>query len=99
MEKLIDKNAALESVCHNCCCDPEECKRDDSYCTDYMSILNLPTIEVKHGRWVQKEFWPNGGTWKCSECGYQVMFIEDTPYAKAMNYCPNCGAKMDLEEE
>ena len=63
-------------------------------------IIEAPTVdavEVVHGRWVQMEFWPGGGTWRCSECGYQVMFMEDTPYAKAMHYCPNCGAKMDGE--
>lgn len=57
-----------------------------------------PTVDaepVRHGRWVQKEFWPGGGTWRCSECGCQVMFMEDTPAAQNMHYCHNCGAKMD----
>ena len=91
MKELIDKKAALESVCHNCCCDPEECKRDNSYCADYMSILNLSTIEVAHGQWTERYVSIIGQTrYFCSEC---LTFHE-----RKSNYCPNCGAKMDLEE-
>ena len=53
------------------------------------------STKAVRGRWVQKEYWPGGGTWRCSECGYQVMFMEATPETKRMYYCPNCGAKMD----
>lgn len=46
---------------------------------------------VRHGRWVNKK----GGFFEfaaCSLCG------EVAPTAGiAPNYCPNCGAKMDLE--
>lgn len=47
---------------------------------------------VKHGRWIehgepnergQYEVW----YWSCSLCGAVGL--------KEMNYCPNCGAKMD----
>ena len=59
---------------------------------------------VKHGKW----FWnPNGmdwglGAWECSECACRN---NNLPMNSKMNplmfsgskYCPNCGAKMDLE--
>lgn len=32
------------------------------------------------------------GKWKCSECGH---FVEN---GSDRNYCPHCGAKMDLED-
>lgn len=38
-------------------------------------------VEVKHGKWVNLH---------CSVCGKIGWMDED-------NYCPNCGAKMDLE--
>ena len=44
---------------------------------------------VKHGHWVIDMH----GNWACSLCG-------NDPYhdnMKNMNYCPNCGAKMDVE--
>ena len=50
---------------------------------------------VVHGRWIEKEYVdePYGGYYlfHCSECGF--------PNARERNYCPNCGAKMDLEVE
>ena len=40
--------------------------------------------EVKCGEWIDDT---------CSQCGYGVM-----PW-NAINYCPNCGAKMDGGEK
>lgn len=49
---------------------------------------------VRHGRWKEIKTYDEDGyyvfEYKCSECGY----IE--PFGTG-NYCPNCGAKMDLE--
>ena len=46
-------------------------------------------VPVRHGRWV----YPIGMAYNyvCSECGKSIGVIKH-------NYCPNCGAKMDLEE-
>lgn len=48
--------------------------------------------EVKHGRWLFGRF---GSGWcsECHHCGF-VCGEDDVP-----NYCPNCGAKMDLESK
>ncbi len=48
---------------------------------------------VRHGRWVWTKDYQEDGYeqyWACSECG-------EHNYYQA-NYCPNCGAKMDLGE-
>lgn len=53
-------------------------------------IAGLPTIEaepVKHGRWMYPFY--------CSECGFAPYYSSDLTY----NYCPNCGARMDLKED
>ena len=55
---------------------------------DIMS--DIPTADVApvvHGRW--EPYRKNLG--KCSECGEFVQIRS--------NYCPNCGAKMDLTED
>ena len=53
----------------------------------------VPTVDpVKHGHWRLSPF---DGNWACSNCGNE-------PYhdnMKNMNYCPNCGAKMDEVED
>lgn len=48
---------------------------------------------TKHGRWmVKSKSIKDIPTEACSECGMWS-------YGDDMNYCPNCGAKMDEVEE
>ena len=54
-------------------------------CIDDMPTV--ATVEVVHGRWRIIDF---KGNVECSECGHTM----DLEY----NYCPNCGAKMDGDE-
>lgn len=52
------------------------------------------TVKVVHGRWIDQSFAMNGGMVRfctCSECRLEMAF--------ETNYCPSCGAKMDLEGE
>ena len=44
---------------------------------------------VRHGRWVKR-----GRRWQCTNCKV-LMSIDGTPKENLLNYCPNCGAKMD----
>lgn len=62
--------------------DTEHCC---SLSTALYEIYNAPTIDpVKHGKWIISD-----GCVCCSECGEPNM---------EWNYCPNCGAKMEGEE-
>ena len=63
-------------------------------------INELPSVtpQPKIGYWeyVQYDSNPNIGNWHCSECRSictEMHSIEDS-----YNYCPNCGAKMEVEE-
>ena len=53
--------------------------------------------EVKHGRWIsaypQKEQNPMFNYGTCSICGFKQSI------SNKLNFCPNCGAKMDKEED
>ena len=54
------------------------------------AILKIPVADVapvRHGKWLHRK----NGVAYCSEC--EVDTVEDET-----NYCPNCGAKMDLED-
>ena len=64
---------------------------------DAMALIDtIPATdvaEVRHGRWINtnKEV---EQMCKCSECGYPISHLwSRTPY------CPNCGARMDKEDE
>lgn len=62
----------------------------------------LPTVDaepVRRGRWVMStevdESWYNiRMVMRCSECKFPVHIKSGKLY---MNYCPNCGAMMNLE--
>lgn len=63
-------------------------------------IGNGEITKVKHGKWIANEHTSRSeargrmthyATYKCSVCGKWNG-------RKKQRYCPNCGAKMDLEE-
>lgn len=60
---------------------------------DVMSTIDeMPTVEPKHGYWINKGLEPT----RCSVCGIKVDAINGIPWAiKSFKYCPYCGAKMD----
>ena len=61
-------------------------------------INEQPTIHpVPHGHWIHDGLdIPHGVDWMhCSECGKRDKYCPAT----MTNYCPNCGAKMDGEED
>ena len=60
------------------------------------AILKIPVADVapvRHGRWIDAypDIEPNPMFMYgiCSECGFEQGI------SKYLNYCPNCGAKMD----
>ncbi len=63
-------------------------------------ISNIPTADVqkvKHGTWI---FDGECGITKCSNCKWSIEEYFTNPNTrKPYVFCPNCGAKMDLEGE
>lgn len=47
---------------------------------------------VVHGRWVEKEKYTFGIMYDCSLCENRIL-----DNGHPWNYCPNCGAKMDIQ--
>lgn len=86
MSDYISREAAIE--------DFEQCNRKNPTWTPQRVktlLMRIQTADVEpvvHGRKIEDG--DIGGFWLCSLCG------EWLPYGA--NYCPNCGAKMDLEE-
>ena len=73
-------------------------------CHSFRDVIEtMPAIDaepVRHGRW--KAANRRGtlcDTYVCSECGNMVMQAEGYTYSCTCNYCPNCGARMDGEDD
>lgn len=69
----------------------------DPYGYSISAIKQFPAADVapvRHGRWEQ-HLLPLA--WKCSVCRYNTS--NRALKYNHMNYCPNCGAKMDGEEK
>lgn len=66
-------------------------------------VDSLPTAdvaEVRHGRWDASDRYKflDGSTCiRCTECGAALHLEEYQKYH--WHYCPNCGARMDEEDE
>lgn len=63
---------------------------------------NAPTIDavpVVHGTWIDLRKDDADFEIECSACGETLGLGDErqTPSEVGLNYCPNCGAKMDLE--
>lgn len=58
-----------------------------------------PQPKVGKWEWVQYDGNPNIGDWHCSECNRIVSgAIAYFNPANSYRYCPNCGAKMEVQE-
>lgn len=63
-------------------------------------ISTYPTVDaapIKHGQWIHLDQEESTISGKCSCCGWEAHYYEDD--VADMPYCPNCGARMDLEEQ
>ena len=60
-------------------------------------IFHNDVKPVRHGRWERPEepSWTVNSACRCQICGWIVSYTQ----SKAFAYCPNCGAKMDGEEQ
>lgn len=64
------------------------CKMISAY--DVMEIPTEDVEPVRHGKWYKVSGVKN--KWACSVCGERRNVATQFGW----NYCPNCGAKMDL---
>ena len=97
--RLIDLDVLREQIV-------EVRKYAGFYSPIYNGFLNIidrsPIIDaepVKHGEWISLTECANAGVY-CSVCSKKV-YKEDYAWCNKKNkvrsnYCPNCGAKMDL---
>lgn len=90
-EEYIKRESAIEAIENDCSELVYYTKEDAIQCVKAIPAADV--AEVRHGRWVNTH--SDSEFAQCSLCKYPV-------YAawiwNLTNYCPNCGAKMNLEE-
>ena len=93
MDEYINREAAIKSLLNDA---PEQVgysREDAADCIRYMDAADV--AQVLHGRWVLDE---KRYVIYCSECGEVSGYSLNLRDVREENhYCPNCGAKMDLE--
>ena len=86
----IEREAAIKALMNDA---PEQVgysREDAADCIRYMDAADV--AQVRHGRWIETGKGLLGtASYKCSDCEFPM------PFYNGYNYCPNCGAKMDLE--
>lgn len=102
MSEYIEREFALNVLCReNCGHDYEANKCNNCYTSNFINYLPTADVaEVKRGKWieVQKEnIWNDiVPVLECSACGKYTVGTRGI--MTKSNYCPNCGAKMNLED-
>lgn len=86
--KMFDKH---EAECERCACN---LLAERDALKEEKLISNADVAQVTHGRWV----FTNAG-WKCNLCGHSMPYWPMASTQERTNYCPNCGCKMDKEDE
>jgi len=96
MSDLISRQATIEYLMVNMnWMDEEGYTVDDIEKRDAISDLinGVPSAEPKTGKWIITGKFADTIHAKCSECkGCQIFYYGKQP----TNYCPNCGARMDI---
>lgn len=101
MSKYIDREELIRDIISDMALfmgTPDDVQKHDEQCNRAILYIESATgadvAPVVHGRWIHDGQRINGGIdWcHCSECGKSDNFCART------NYCPNCGAKMDMKD-
>lgn len=101
MAEYISREETVKAFCEKCkgyydghCIHRGECDID--------VIKNAPAADVqpvKHGRWIT---WDDSGFTKCSCCNseYYISDLQVVGDSEGfVDFCPNCGARMDGDSE
>ena len=103
MPRYIDAEAMIRKICGmKCGCERYECGYDEAGCPKVRDLETAPTVSPDDvrgvGEWIRisgyhldHEYHP--ARYQCDQCKHFVDSGDDK------NYCPNCGAKMEVSED
>ena len=109
MNDLIERQAAIDALRVAYWDDKIQSAKDDPCIVDAMTdwairqVKALPSVqpEPKTAHWVplDERFASWSSYYKCSECGFRINLRTVMDFGgRSVNYCPNCGAKMEVKK-
>lgn len=101
MTKYVELKTAIEAVNDVYYDTPDINLSADKLEAALRGIPSANAVPVVHGRWQgTADGYADGelvyDMWECSVCGFDADGAEEKP---CWDFCPNCGARMDGDEE
>lgn len=100
MKEYIERAAAMESIIGLTIVDPAVAQYANAVYYNLQNLHAADVAEVRHGRWIPEA---------CESVSKRNRLIEYRVYSCSIcgrsngrvkkKYCPNCGARMDKEDE
>ena len=69
-------------------------KAKGGICVSLANLQKADVVPVVHGKWKKIGVW--GRVYRCNQCGNFLDFDGVNAGRGDANFCPNCGAKMDV---
>lgn len=91
MDEYIKREYAVDAVLDVYCDTPDIDLSCEKFEAAILKIQAADVAPVRHGRWGTHSDRPDSLICSVCKCGFDMW--KHDPH----NYCPNCGAKMDLE--
>ena len=92
----IERETAIKSLLND---SPEQVsysREDAADCIRYMDAADA--TPVRHGRWIEpSRLYYGAKQYECSIC-YKDTFWKKHSITEKYPFCPNCGAKLDMED-
>lgn len=85
MAEYIERDKAMFVILKN----PPDAHYPEWYARDIREIPAADVVKVVYGEWVEE----GCGLLVCSKCNFE--YDHSGMPNEGLNYCPNCGAKMD----
>ena len=95
----MDEHIEREAVCRAFSTDDTLSGYEKAYCRAIIKKIPDADVEpVRHGRWIEpSRLYYGAKQYECSLC-YSDTFWKKHSITEKYPHCPNCGAKMDLED-
>ena len=99
MNDYIKRGYAKTAICSSCANPCSLAEKANNPCVTVIELARIPSADVapvRHGKWIESNLIKDGRIFICSNC--YMAWVSKKRTMDGMNYCPNCGARMDAKK-